>query len=79
MGEGWIGKAGGVSGWQLYVQRCPANNGSAHLLYPLSPLTHSHSTVAGGFELTSYTTRPTPFTSPIIRVATAAKSRISNG
>ena len=39
---------------------------------------YSHSIVAGGLELTSYTTRDTPRTSLPIRVASAASTSISN-
>jgi hypothetical protein len=40
---------------------------------------HSHSIVPGGFDVTSYTTRFTPFTSLMIRVATWPMNFISNG
>src|SRR5439155_8134828 len=40
------------------------------LLKSRSPSPHSHSIVAGGFELTSYTTRFTPSTSLAIRLDT---------
>ena len=52
------------------------------LLYPKllhSPPRHSHSIVPGGFDVTSYTTRFTPFTSLMIRVATWPKNFMSNG
>jgi hypothetical protein len=39
---------------------------------------HSHSIVPGGLLVTSYTTRFTPFTSLMIRVATAPKNFMSN-
>jgi hypothetical protein len=40
---------------------------------------HSHSIVPGGFDVTSYTTRLTPFTSLMIRVAVSPKNFISKG
>jgi hypothetical protein len=40
---------------------------------------HSHSIVPGGFDVTSYTTRLTPFTSLMMRVATAPIKLMSNG
>ncbi len=42
-------------------------------------LPHSHSIVPGGFEVTSYTTRLTPFTSLMMRVATWPMNFISKG
>jgi len=42
----------------------------------LSP--YSHSIVPGGFDVTSYTTRLTPFTSLMIRVAVAPRNDMSN-
>ena len=38
---------------------------------------HSHSIVPGGFDVTSYTTRFTPFTSLMIRVAARPKKFMS--
>ena len=40
---------------------------------------HSHSIVPGGLDVTSYTTRLTPFTSLMIRVAVSPRNFISNG
>jgi hypothetical protein len=40
---------------------------------------YSHSMVAGGFELTSYTTRLTPSTSLLIRSAARASTSCGNG
>src|SRR5258708_40084884 len=40
---------------------------------------HSHSIVPGGFDVTSYTTRFTPLTSLMIRVAVSPRNFISNG
>ncbi len=40
---------------------------------------HSHSIVPGGLLVTSYTTRFTPFTSLVIRVATRPMNAMSNG
>src|ERR1051326_508676 len=40
---------------------------------------HSHSIVPGGFEVTSYTTRLTPFTSLMMRVAVVPRNAASNG
>jgi hypothetical protein len=40
---------------------------------------HSHSIVPGGFDVMSYTTRLTPFTSLMMRVAVSPKNFISNG
>jgi hypothetical protein len=40
---------------------------------------HSHSIVPGGFEVMSYTTRLTPFTSLMMRVATWPMNFMSNG
>ena len=45
--------------------------------YP-TPL-HSHSIVPGGFDVTSYTTRFTPFTSLMIRVAVSPRNFMSKG
>src|SRR5262249_50098750 len=39
---------------------------------------HSHSIVPGGLLVTSYTTRFTPFTSLMMRVAVSAKNFMSN-
>ncbi|MEY9109414.1 hypothetical protein ABH999_005610 [Bradyrhizobium yuanmingense] len=39
---------------------------------------HSHSIVPGGLLVTSYTTRFTPFTSLMIRVAVSPKNFMSN-
>src|SRR6185312_9606000 len=44
-----------------------------------SLLSHSHSMVAGGFELTSYTTRFTPSTSLMIRLEMLANTSGGNG
>ena len=41
--------------------------------------THSHSIVPGGLLVTSYTTRFTPFTSLMIRVATWPRNFMSKG
>ena len=45
----------------------------------LSQPPHSHSIVPGGLLVTSYTTRFTPFTSLMMRVATWPMNPISNG
>ncbi|MGY4418079.1 hypothetical protein ACVWY2_000504 [Bradyrhizobium sp. JR6.1] len=39
---------------------------------------YSHSIVPGGFDVTSYTTRFTPFTSLMMRVAVSPKNFMSN-
>jgi hypothetical protein len=39
---------------------------------------YSHSIVPGGFDVTSYTTRLTPFTSLMIRVAVSPRNFMSN-
>ena len=39
---------------------------------------YSHSTVAGGLLEMSYTTRPTPVTSLVMRAETASNASISN-
>ena len=43
------------------------------------PFPHSHSIVPGGLLVTSYTTRFTPFTSLMMRVATWPMNFMSNG
>ena len=43
---------------------------------PYSP--HSHSIVPGGFDVMSYTTRLTPLTSLMIRVAVSPRNFMSN-
>ena len=43
------------------------------------PVVYSHSIVAGGLELTSYTTRFTPSTSLAIRLDTRASTSGGNG
>jgi hypothetical protein len=48
-------------------------------LRDVSPSPHSHSIVAGGFELTSYTTRFTPSTSLAIRLDTRASTSGGKG
>jgi len=42
-------------------------------------LRHSHSIVPGGFDVTSYTTRLTPLTSLMMRVAVSPKNFMSKG
>jgi hypothetical protein len=54
------------------VTTTPLSAGSSH--HP-----HSHSIVPGGLLVTSYTTRFTPFTSLMIRVATLPMNFMSKG
>ena len=42
-------------------------------------MNHSHSIVPGGLHVTSYTTRLTPFTSLMIRVAVSPRNFMSKG
>ncbi len=51
-----------------------SDQSAPRLILPWIDSPYSHSIVAGGFELMSYTTRFTPFTSLITRVEIRAKS-----
>jgi len=68
---GWpfseLGRFGVSEYGRLGVRRCSDVSDFGHLT-PKPAKPYSHSMVAGGLELTSYTTRFTPLTSLIMRV-----------
>lgn len=65
---------------QLYLSLCSAGwvESWRNFGYVRIGKNHSHSIVPGGLLVTSYTTRFTPFTSLMMRVAVSPRNFISN-